>query len=270
MSDKFDLLKAHVAAYTRKDGTFVAAHETSRAAAKPKQAASPAADALRHPDHRAVVAAASRGEIDLNHAAEKHALKRDMSSLGSHGAAAKKLLDAMDPRHVAAAARGELDLQHEAEKAALGRPAGGKGQAGAKPSPQAAASEAGWDDLPDEENPRYSLSGIGSKTLGEAARGRLDLNRHAREELAGRGLDSHGKWVGFGAAKKHHGATGKPQSQHVMEHLQTVHTKVLAAAARGELDLNQRAKHELAGRGHDSSGNWVGFDAAKKHHFGGK
>ena len=32
----------------------------------------------------------------------------------------------------------------------------------------------------------------------------LDLNRLAREELASRGLNDQGNWIGFDAAKKHH------------------------------------------------------------------
>lgn len=79
--------------------------------------------ALRHPDHQMVVAAASRQEIDLNHAAEKHALDRDVEgSMGVHGSAAKKLLGSMTQEDVAAVSRGEIDLGHEAEKAALGKP----------------------------------------------------------------------------------------------------------------------------------------------------
>jgi len=81
-----------------------------------------ASEALRHPDHRAVVAAASRGEFNMQHAAEKHALGKDISlNFGEHGRAAKKLLDSMDKKEVAAASRGEMDMQHEAEKAALGK-----------------------------------------------------------------------------------------------------------------------------------------------------
>lgn len=48
--------------------------------------------------------------------------------------------------------------------------------------------------------------------------------------------------------------------------IQTALTKVLAAAARGELDLNLLAREELAGRGLDQNGVWVGFDQAAKIH----
>jgi hypothetical protein len=48
--------------------------------------------------------------------------------------------------------------------------------------------------------------------------------------------------------------------------IQVAMTKVLAAVARGELDLNRLAKEELAARGLDDKGVWVGFDRAKKLH----
>ena len=48
--------------------------------------------------------------------------------------------------------------------------------------------------------------------------------------------------------------------------IQIAAIKVLAAVARGELDLNRLAKEELAARGLNEQGNWIGFDAAKKHH----
>ena len=47
--------------------------------------------------------------------------------------------------------------------------------------------------------------------------------------------------------------------------IQIALTKVLAAVARGELDLNRLAKEELAARGLNDQGTWIGFDAAKKH-----
>ena len=48
--------------------------------------------------------------------------------------------------------------------------------------------------------------------------------------------------------------------------IQIALTKVLAAVARGELDLNRLAKEELAARGLDDKGVWIGFDRAKKLH----
>ncbi len=46
--------------------------------------------------------------------------------------------------------------------------------------------------------------------------------------------------------------------------IQTALAKVLAAAARGEIDLNRLAREELAARGLDMQGVWVGFDRAKE------
>ena len=48
--------------------------------------------------------------------------------------------------------------------------------------------------------------------------------------------------------------------------IQIALTKVLAAAARGEIDLNRLAREELASRGLDKDGQWVGFDRAAKIH----
>lgn len=48
--------------------------------------------------------------------------------------------------------------------------------------------------------------------------------------------------------------------------IQIALTKVLAAAARGDLDLNHLAREELASRGLDKDGQWVGFDRAKQVH----
>jgi hypothetical protein len=44
--------------------------------------------------------------------------------------------------------------------------------------------------------------------------------------------------------------------------MQLADTAVLARVARGEIDLNALARRELAGRGCDDSGRWVGFAAA--------
>ena len=46
--------------------------------------------------------------------------------------------------------------------------------------------------------------------------------------------------------------------------IQIALTKVLVAAARGEFDLNLLAREELAARGLDTRGDWVGFDRARQ------
>jgi hypothetical protein len=45
--------------------------------------------------------------------------------------------------------------------------------------------------------------------------------------------------------------------------IQLMLVKVLVAAAAGEIDLNRLAREELAERGLDASGVWVGFNRAK-------
>ena len=49
--------------------------------------------------------------------------------------------------------------------------------------------------------------------------------------------------------------------------IQIALTKVLVAAARGEFDLNLLAREELAARGLDTRGDWVGFDRARQIHM---
>lgn len=46
--------------------------------------------------------------------------------------------------------------------------------------------------------------------------------------------------------------------------LQGMSSAALAAAARGELDLNAPARIALAGRGQNERGEWVGFDKARQ------
>ncbi len=48
--------------------------------------------------------------------------------------------------------------------------------------------------------------------------------------------------------------------------IQIAATKVLAAVAKGELDLNRLAREELASRGLNQEGAWVGFDRARQIH----
>ncbi|PUE34891.1 hypothetical protein B9Z52_03210 [Limnohabitans sp. Jir72] len=46
--------------------------------------------------------------------------------------------------------------------------------------------------------------------------------------------------------------------------IQIALNKVLVAVANGELDLNDLARKELANRGLDKQGQWVGFDKANQ------
>lgn len=46
--------------------------------------------------------------------------------------------------------------------------------------------------------------------------------------------------------------------------LQAAHARLLVAAASGEVDLNALARQELASRGIDANGRWIGFPAAER------
>lgn len=62
-----------------------------------------------------------------------------------------------------------------------------------------------YKDRKDEENPTYLFSITSDKVLVEALKGDFDLIYMVRRELANRGLDRNGKWVGFKkAAELHH------------------------------------------------------------------
>jgi len=56
----------------------------------------------------------------------------------------------------------------------------------------------------DDDNPQFIFSLTSSKLLAEALAGDFDLIYLVRRELANRGQDSKGKWVGFDEAKKIH------------------------------------------------------------------
>lgn len=121
------------------------------------------------------------------------------------------------------------------------------------------------------------MSGFSSKHLGKLATMKPEhAKAHAHAELQNRGLDAKGEWAGFDKAKAEH-AKSIPQGFQPVHGddqdsngFQQVHRKVLSAAAQGHLDLQKRAKAELANRGHDHSGNWVGFEKANAMHMGGK
>ena len=58
--------------------------------------------------------------------------------------------------------------------------------------------------------------------------------------------------------------------QDLADHLQMVKTDTLCAALRGEIDVEQLLREELAGRGVDGSGQWIGFKAATELHSAGQ
>lgn len=134
--------------------------------------------------------------------------------------------------------------------------------------PQADSNRHKWDDLPDDEHPREAMKRISSSRVGDMARGKVDAQKRAKEELAARGVDEHGEWLGHENAEKHHGVKVKwrGESDEISGHFQTLHHKVLGAIASGHTDPKRLASEELANRGHDHKGNWIGFDKASKLH----
>ena len=61
-------------------------------------------------------------------------------------------------------------------------------------------------------------------------------------------------------------ADSKPITAEELGFIQTAPTALLVAAVRGELDLNRLARVELASRGLDRDGVWVGFERAREIH----
>jgi len=60
------------------------------------------------------------------------------------------------------------------------------------------------EELNDFENPEYMFSTTHTSLLTKIAKGQIDPIRLAKEELANRGLDDNGKWVGFQKAREIH------------------------------------------------------------------
>lgn len=227
-------------------------------------------------DHKANVHADSKEEADKHHKrgmyadhtaedATEHA--NHLSTKAQKSGKTEDHMAAADAHHHAAKVgeAGDRDFHKESAK-----------EHDTAAHPQADSNSHKWDSLSDEENPAYTFQTANSKALGKMATGKADAKQHAKEELANRGQDSNTKWVGFGAADKHHGITPERRKEinaadveaedNPSGHFQMVHGDILSAAAKGHLDLQKQAKHELANRGQDETGKWIGFDAAKKHH----
>ena len=56
----------------------------------------------------------------------------------------------------------------------------------------------------DEQNPNYMFSLTATTLLTSIAKGEIDPVYFAKQELANRGLNLDGAWVGFGKAKDIH------------------------------------------------------------------
>jgi hypothetical protein len=61
-----------------------------------------------------------------------------------------------------------------------------------------------FDGRSDELDPRYIFSMTATQLLTEALKGEFDIEYLVSRELANRGLDLEGKWIGFDKAKKLH------------------------------------------------------------------
>ena len=61
-----------------------------------------------------------------------------------------------------------------------------------------------FDGREDALDPRYIFNSTATQLLTEALNGEFDLNYLVRRELANRGLDEEGNWIGFDKAKKLH------------------------------------------------------------------
>ena len=58
--------------------------------------------------------------------------------------------------------------------------------------------------LPNDFNPNYAFQTMYTDLLVKFANGKYDIDFYLRKELANRGLDVNGKWIGFDEAKKEH------------------------------------------------------------------
>ena len=56
--------------------------------------------------------------------------------------------------------------------------------------------------LSDDNNPEYLFNGINNSILIAAIKGEVDLMKLAKKEMANRGLDLNGEWIGFKEAGK--------------------------------------------------------------------
>jgi len=61
-----------------------------------------------------------------------------------------------------------------------------------------------FDGRSDELDPRYIFNMTATQLLTEALKGEFDITYLIRKQLADRGLDKGGKWVGFDKAKELH------------------------------------------------------------------
>jgi len=61
-----------------------------------------------------------------------------------------------------------------------------------------------FENRPDDINAKFIFSTTATALLVEALKGGFDLKHLIRQELANRGVDGNGNWVGFDKAKEIH------------------------------------------------------------------
>ena len=58
--------------------------------------------------------------------------------------------------------------------------------------------------LSDDNNPLFAFSTMNTELIVAFAKNKYDIDFYLRSELANRGLNINGQWVGFAQAKKEH------------------------------------------------------------------
>jgi hypothetical protein len=57
-------------------------------------------------------------------------------------------------------------------------------------------------EVKDDDNPKYMFRTTNTSLLVSAVKGKIDLLEYAKKEMAARGFDKNGKWIGFDKSKK--------------------------------------------------------------------
>jgi hypothetical protein len=65
--------------------------------------------------------------------------------------------------------------------------------------------EGGMNEMNDDDNPEFMFQTTNTSLLSKAVKGKIDLLKQAKKEMAARGFDKNGKWIGFDKAKKLYG-----------------------------------------------------------------
>lgn len=269
------LQKSHVKSYTKQDGTVVKEHDYKRQAhphpwhAHHKAVAKLAREHDNSNQDRTIFEQAARDMKEQNHAGLRSTLR------AADTYQSESILSHIHPDHWKKLGSTPLDKERAVGGFEKNHPT--KPTRGDKPKApaQADSNRDKWDNLHDEDNPRFAMQGMDSKALGKVAKGEISIKNAVHRELDNRGLDSDGKWVGFDKSGDHHSElrehethkeADQPHRNNISEHLAGQNSSILSAAAKGHLDMKHLASEELASRGHDHEGKWIGFEAAAKLH----